>query len=381
MAQVASKRTAVLNDITPYIEAGIDPNTGLPIKCSETGIPKINLKSDIKRQLTVLDEQNAVNRFTWYNLPPELDGKLIERILYYRGQGALVKLPDDKYYFLPFALDGTIDVYGRYTGITPLPFNGTTTEEGKGKPLIKGLTYEPRYQVALPEDFIDEDGNISQGLAEHINRSAFILRDYTQQISQNIVSRHNLNDALLDVMADCIPFMRTHLLNSTGVLGMRISNEDEASNVIAANIALNRAALQGNKYVPIMGAVEFQELAGGDTAKAEEFMMAMQSLDNYRLSLYGLDNGGLFQKRSHMLEAEQEMNAGTAALAMFDSLSLRQEFCTIVNSYLGWGVWCEVSEPAIGVDRDGDGELSTDEESYNTAYDAEEGEIEDADNV
>lgn len=90
MAKIASQRTASLWDLTPYEAAGIDPRTGKPIKFDESVIPNINLKSDIKRQLRILDEQNAVNRFTWYNLPPELDGNLIERILFYRGQGALV---------------------------------------------------------------------------------------------------------------------------------------------------------------------------------------------------------------------------------------------------------------------------------------------------
>ena len=54
-----------------------------------------------------------------------MDGQLLERILYYRGQGAFFYMESlEKFFFLPFALDGEIDVYGRYTGITPLPFNG-----------------------------------------------------------------------------------------------------------------------------------------------------------------------------------------------------------------------------------------------------------------
>lgn len=343
MATVGTKRTAAIYDLDPYAAAGIDPNSGLPTRCANSAVPNANLKSDIKKQLRILDEQDAVNRFEWYNLPPELDGNLIERILYYKGQGALVKLPDEKFYFLPFALDGTIDVYGRFTSITPLPFNGTTTKDGKAEPLIKGLSYEPRYQVMLPEEYIDIYGNINQTeIADHISRSAFILRDYTQQISQTNISRQILNDPILDIMADCIPFMRTNLLNSTGVTGMRVSNADEAPNVIDANIAMNRAALVGDKYVPIVGSIEFQELTNGNVGNSEEYMLAMQSLDNYRLSLYGLDNGGLFQKKAHMLETEQEMNQSITSLALYDSLKLRQEWCTILNSYFGWGVFCKI---------------------------------------
>lgn len=87
----------------------------------------------------------------------------------------------------------------------------------------------------------------------------------------------------------------------------------------------------------------------------------MQSLDNYRLSLHGLDNGGLFQKRSHMLEAEQEMNAGNVGLVMRDRLQCRQEFCNIANSIWGLDMWCEPSETVIGMDITGDGVAGDDE--------------------
>jgi hypothetical protein len=295
MATIANQKPAALYDLEPYYAAGINPRTGLPVKMSNgNGIPDTQLKEKIMSELQVQDLVTATSRFTWYNLPPGLTGDIIERVLYTRGQGALVKLPDDKYYFLPFALDGTIDVYGRYVSITPLPFNGTTNKDGKEEPLIKGLTYDCRYEVALPEDWIDEFGNVKHELQDYLDRSAFILRDYQQLNSQTILSRETLNSPILSVMADCIPFMRTNLLNSTGVQGMRIPNEDEAPNVVAANISVNRAALNGEKYIPIVSGVEFQELTNGVPAKSEEFMLAMQSLDNYRLSLYGLDNGGLF---------------------------------------------------------------------------------------
>jgi hypothetical protein len=88
----------------------------------------------------------------------------------------------------------------------------------------------------------------------------------------------------------------------------------------------------------------------------------MQSLDNFRLSLYGLDNGGLFQKKSHMLEAEQEMNTGTVGLVMQDGLTIRQKFCDIVNSLFGLGVWCEISENVIGIDKNMDGQISDEQD-------------------
>ena len=95
-------------------------------------------------------------------------------------------------------------------------------------------------------------------------------------------------------MSDCIPFMRTCLLSGTGIKGMRVTNQADYPNVLDANAAFEKAALEGDQYVPIVGSVDFQTLTDGQTLKAEEFLLAMQGLDNNRLSLYGLDNGGLF---------------------------------------------------------------------------------------
>ena len=340
-----AKNNASIQDVNMLIAAGINPKTGLPYK-----LDGCNLKNEIRKQLRIMDEQDAVNRFTWYNLPEGLNARLIERILYYKGQGMLFWLKD-KFYFLPYALDGTIDVYGRFTSVTPLPFNGTSND-GKNTPWIQGLSFEPIYDVLLPEDF---DGASEEELRDVVEKKCVLLKDYTEQISQTNISRQMLNEPIVDIMSDCFPFMRTALLNSTGVQGMRVNTENEYANVFAANNAITKAALEGEKNIPIVGNVDFQMMTGGSVGKAEEFLLAMQSLDNYRLSLYGLDNGGLFQKRSHILQAEQEMNTGNVGLVMRDSLQCRQDFCTLANSIWGLGMWCEVSETVINMDTTGDG--------------------------
>ena len=326
-----------------YIQAGIDPKTGLPLKCS--GSVPSELVNNVKRQLNIVDLQDALNRYTWYNLPKGLTGNLIERILYYKGQGALFYMESNEtFYFLPFALDGSIDVYGRFTGITFLPFNGATSD-GEEKPWIQGFKKTPRYEVMTDPE---------EATVENVLDSCVILRDYSQQISQTILPRSTVNESILNVMAECIPLMRTALINSTGVNGMKVSNEDEQSNVKAASLAIQKAALNGEKWIPMVGQVEFQELVNGPTAKAEEFLLSMQALDNYRLSLYGLDNGGLFQKRSHMLEAEQRMNNGNSGIILQDGLYQRQEFCDIVNSWFGLSIYCEISETVNNIDVNGD---------------------------
>lgn len=368
-----NNKMPAMYDIDTYIAAGINPQTGLPIKAGDNQINSI-CKADIKKQLRILDEQDAVNRFTWYNLPSGLNSRLMERILYYKGQGMFFKL-QDKFYFLPYALDGTIDVYGRFTEVTPLPFNGKASSDGKDRPWITGLRRKCLYDVQMPEDYISEEGEIDWDKIEALQDECCVLiKDYTEQISQTNISRQILQDPVLDIMADMFPFMRTALLNGTGVQGMRVNSQDEYSNVDAASRSINRAALEGKKWVPMVGSVDFQDLTGGEVAKAEEFLLAMQSLDNYRLSLYGLDNGGLFQKKSHVLEAEQKMNTGTTGLVLRDSLQCRQDACNIINSAFGLQIWCEPSEVVMGVDMNGDMMAGSNEDMNSNSYDTDGGE-------
>ena len=56
--------------ISKILAAGIDPKTGLPLKLGTEC--KSELKTNIRRQLRIIDEQDAINRFQWYNLPMDI---------------------------------------------------------------------------------------------------------------------------------------------------------------------------------------------------------------------------------------------------------------------------------------------------------------------
>lgn len=354
---MATNRGPYLPNLEPIIAAGIDPKTGLPMKVVE-GNPTY-LKDNIKRVMRVIDEQDAVNRYTWYNLPDGLNGQMLERMLYYKGQLCFFYLESmDKFYLMPYALDGNIDFYGRYTGVHPIPFSGGTTDDEKKltkaqAKILADIKLKPSYDVVPFEELLEEGPSA-------ITSRCVLLKDYTEQLSQTITPRQMLNECLLDIESECIPFMRTAMIRATGVKGMRVGSQDEQANVQAANNSMLDAALTGKVNIPIIASVDFQELNDGAVGKSEEFMMALQSLDNFRLSTYGLENGGLFQKRERKLVSEQEMNGGGGAvgLVLQDGLSIRQRFCDIVNSIWGIGIWCDVSETVSGADKNMDGELS-----------------------
>lgn len=332
--------------INKIIAAGIDPKTGLPIKIGEC---KAFLKDSIKKELRLIDEQDAVNRYIWYNIPCDLSSQELERLIYYKGQLCFFYFKElDKFFFMPYSLDGEIDFYGRFNYVKPVPVADGTTDEEKNR-VAKQTAILSTKHLKVYYDIPIEPMNYEEDFC-------VLLHDYMKQLSETIIPRQQIQDGLLDIMADCIPFMRTALLNSTGIQGMRVSNEDEYSNVEAASQSINKAALSGKKYVAIVGQTEFQDLTAGNTSKADEFLMAMQSLDNFRLSTYGLENGGIFEKKQYQNVAQTALNGGgQIGSPLYDGLAIRQRFCDIVNALFGVGISCEISEVASNSDNNLDG--------------------------
>lgn len=288
-------------------------------------------KLGIKKALRVLDEQNAVQRFEWKNLPSGLTGALIERMLYYRGQLCLFEL-NGEFYCLPYAPIGPFDVYGRPGKIQPLVFAGpnqTGEKKDKDKPFIIGFTREAAYseKSLSPE-------------------CAVILRDYTQQLPDRIIPRAELMDSTIDLMSDCFPLARTQLIANSGVKGMRVDSQDAKDEVVQASEAIYDAALRGLAYVPILGRTEFQDFSAS-ALNVQDYLLDMQALDNFRLSLHGLSSGGLFEKKAQTLKDEAEINAGRAKSALQDSYAQRQAFCELANKAFGLSVSCEISESAL----------------------------------
>jgi len=346
-----AKNNAKLTDPSLLLQAGIDPRTGLPAKVTN-GSPEC-LKDGLKKVFRIIDEQDAINRYTWYNLPCNLTSQELERLLYYKGQLAFFyseKL--DGFFFMPYALDGTIDFYGRFNTIHPIPMTSGTTETEKKlyaaqESYLSTLKLNCTYGVMNEEELKYED----------LIKRCVLLHDYSKQLSQTIIPRQQVNEPLLSVMSEIIPFLRTALITGTGVKGMRVNDADQAHAVETASRTVLNSALTGTPWIGLIGQIEFQELTDGAVIKAQDYMLSLQSLDNLRLGTYGLDNGGLFEKKAQMLQSENAMNAQTTGLVYQDGLSIRQNFCNIVNSIWGIGIWCEPSENVVNQDLNLDGVL------------------------
>ena len=328
-------------------------SAGLPERKNQAPLPVGNpLLDNMRNTLQEIDKTDAIRRFTWYGLPEGIDGELIERIMYYRGMGmAFYCKTEDKFYFLPFALDGSIDVTGKYLKVTPVPFGGTS-DDGKDQPWIEGYSFEPLYDMIV---------NRTPDWNDYTTKCV-ILKDRSSAENFAVGPRKAINKEIINLEAKIFPYMNTCLMNATGIDGVIIDGQYAASDIEKANQATEKAALTGKRWVPITQSLQLQDISAHNVGNAETFLQVMQSLDNYRLGTMGLENGGLFQKKAHMLGMEQQMAQSANGLILDDGLAQRQTFCNIVNSLWGWGCWCEVSESEQGFDGNMDGEVGYDDE-------------------
>lgn len=323
-----------------YTQAGLPlPFNGKYSEPAATVAGTNPLKEGIRTIYRDIDKAQATRRFIWHNLPYGLTSDLIETVLYTKGQGAFFYIDElDKFFFLPYALaakDGTgLDPYGRYLQITPVPLaGGTVDKDGNAEPWIPGLVLDVDYNIVLPEDLT----------YNHLTNHAVIIRDYTPvALSQFTAPRIGKQEAIIDVMSDCVPLMRTALINGVGITGIKVRSQDEQVNVAAANDQLQNAAINGDRYIGVINGLDMQEIADGrSTMLIDQYTRALASLDNIRVSAYGIPNGGVYEKAEHMLQEEQDLASGRNSLVFEDSMAYRQDACDIINSIWGLGVWVE----------------------------------------
>ena len=370
-AEKTKKNNAKLPDIEKLIQAGIDPRTRLPLKMSMGN--SSHLEQDLVKFLRIIDEQDALNKGTWYNLPSGITSQELERMLYYKGQLAFFYMEETKkFYFMPYALEGTIDFYGRFNAIHPVPFaNGTDLGDSYSKAekkaykrrieeqreILSKMNLKCVYEPILWEEDIDYDT---------LTKSCVLLHDYSKQLSQTIIPRAVIQEPIIKHLAEYIPLMRTALIAASGVTGVRVDDSDQEQCIIEGANDFENAAKTGKIWIPLIGTLDFQELSRS-TTKVEDYLLAMQSVDNFRLSGYGIENGGLFEKKAHELEKEAAINGGPIGLVMQDYVSIRQHFCNVVNSIWGLGIWYEPSENITSADVNGDGLM------YDRASETEQG--------
>lgn len=287
----------------------------------------------------IMREQNkieTIERYMWVNVPFGLTADIIERLLFYRGKGVFYFNDKvGKFQFLPFALNGVIDEYGRYTKCNTLPFTGVDTDEKKKKK-TQSLVYE---NLELVYDLPYDEETIKK-----INQQktfGIVLNDSSLSISQQPVIRYNYVKPVLHMMATLMQIINTAMFGNADHNLLQIENEGELDSVKTQIEAINQDILRGNRFTPIVGKLPITPLKTTNSADLEGLFNTFNSLNNFLKSITGVANAGVFDKKAHLLQDEQKLNGSNADDIYYNGLRLRQEFCLMVQAYYQYPIWCE----------------------------------------
>lgn len=335
-------------DTDELLKAGI-PQSKKMIKYGNTidqngntvvpNLKKFNLSYD--SLYDIMREQNMIEtfeRYMWVNIPFGLTQDLIERLLFFRGKGIFYFNDKvEKFQFLPFALNGVIDEYGRFTKCNTLPFTGVDSEEGnKNKKKTRTLIYE---DLEIVYD-LPYNKEMLKGIRER-KTVGIILNDNSLAVSQQPIIRSNYVKPVLHLMATLMQIINSAMFGNADHSLLQVENESEYTSINNQISAINNNILAGRRFTPIVGKLPITPIKTSNTANLEGLFNTFNSLNNFLKSITGIANAGVFDKKAHLLQAEQKLNGSNSDDIYYNGLRLRQEFCLMVQAYYGYPIWCE----------------------------------------
>ena len=281
----------------------------------------------------------TIERFEWKNLPPELPSDLIERILYFRYKGAFFK-NNDKHYFLPFALKGEIDSYGRYIAITPVLFTGQwKVSDGKiteDISFISGKTFKVVY------DLDSADGELDELESLEFDDKAVILTDSSLEISQDFTPMNYLIRPIVEQLVDILVLVNIDLISSAKMFYVVAKDPEQKEAIEKEFRDLDNRILNGKRVVVLTSPTDLKELMGTSVKDTARYFQSYQSIENLRKDIIGIDNGGTFMKQEHTTQMETEANTSGGSFVLNNALRMRKEFCEIVNRVFGLSIDVDV---------------------------------------
>lgn len=318
---------------------------------NETNMRAKERLARFKRTMRNMDGLQAINRFEWHNCPAGLRSALIERVLYYRGQGMFFYDKTlMKYMFLPYALtnenEDHIDMYGQYQTVKPFTFNGKAENNKKAngrrtpaEVYIGLITKVPIYDMVELEMTIAE-----KGIDWVRNECCIIIRDYTQQISEYTEPRSITQEAWIEAQAELPIFFRTALLKALQPNLLRVADQGSLDAVLAELQTVEDSIISGRTIIPVTSLMELQDISTPNAVNTlvEATLKAYDSLDLIRQSHLGINTKGAFQKQSGMQEGE--LSAGEFNYVLHDGYLNRNEGLEMIKL-----IWEDCSDMSFSI--------------------------------
>lgn len=242
----------------------------------------------------------ATNRYKWYGLPPNLTSELIESMLYFKGAICLY-FRGGTMYALPFVNSGDLSVYGRFTKITPIAFNGRDTAEP--------------YDLGVNTDGIYDK-----------NASAVILYDSQPMINGALLSKSVLLNQLNENCSKILNMIMQNLQNSNKKLVFPCEDETQANQLRAD---LDNAFNSSDNYIVVnkgmMGDMKPITMNSDISLVSQSLFETWQSFNNLRCMLLGVENNGVFEKKERVITDETRGDTIQPRLALDNGLEMRKQ--------------------------------------------------------
>lgn len=334
-------------DTEAFMKAGISPPKNIAKYTNSVSrkgaqvVPNLReLDLNYDSMFAIMRHQNmieTIERYQWLNVPYGLTADLIERVLFFRGKGVFYFNDNvGKFQFLPFALNGNIDEYGRYLKVNTLPFTGVTDEaKDKDNKKPQSLVYQDLeivYDLPYTEEMLAE--------IRDMKVKGIILNDNTLSVSQAPVIRNNFVRPVLAMMSSLMMIINTAMYGAADHNLIQVSVEAELDTINDQIAGINQDILRGNRFTPIVGTMPITPIKTTNSGDLEGLFGTFNSLTNFLKSITGVANAGVFDKKAHLLQEEQKLNGSNSDDVYYNGLRLRQEFCILVQAYYGYPIWC-----------------------------------------
>ena len=264
-------------------------------------------KMDYKNLVFHMDFEQATGRYVWGKLPEGITSHLIETMVYFRGSlGGFYN--GGKLKVLPYANSGSINEYGYPTKGKPLTFNGTSADENK--PYGDGQEYDVSSMVE-----IKPNGMCLLFDRNPVSRSGLVA------------PRFITNAAIIDLEAEIISRIKSNIKNSDKKV---VFYADDANQKTAFETAINEAYTADSPFIVVVrgsnkwGKDNTDYMHGEVGLKAQELFESWQSVNNIRVMSEGIINGGAFEKKERVVNAEVQDESTQTSLILNSGLLLRK---------------------------------------------------------
>ena len=335
---------------------------GIPTKCKQPyRYAPDPMFEKIGQSLKVMDYQQYLTRFKWYNLPEGLDSELFERIMYFSGSAMFFYIKElDRFYFLPYGMSGEgeetgIDFYGRFNKLKPYSFNGSTDASGERKADGKKSAADLYLSTQIRDNIKDIPLVSTEEEAKKIfENGAVICWDYTPELSYWNNSRNRISQSYIKYLIKVLIQTKSALINANG-FNLFAADGESDNDIMQLQIDAINEDRENGKLAAVVSKLlgKIENLQSNAPAAMQDFWSSLQSVDNLRLKTMGIRNDGLQQKSQYQNIQEQSMDINDSLQVYWNSFMERIKFSAIVNSIWGLDIYPEpLLLPTMGQSED-----------------------------